>query len=65
MQSGNPYSITLNNDQSNTGVQVTQRPNRIGNGSEDGGRWFDTGAYVLNPLNTYLRRRKTINWTFR
>ena len=58
LQSGNPFSITESGDQSNTGVQATQRPNRVGNGilsndQKTTGRWFDTSAYAINPLNTW------------
>ena len=58
LQSGNPFSITITGDQSNTGVKATQRPHRIGHGilpesEKRPERWFDTGAYVLNPLNTF------------
>jgi len=58
LQTGNPFSITVAGDQSNTGVNGTQRPNRTGHGilsnaEKKPERWFDTGAYVLNPVNTF------------
>jgi hypothetical protein len=58
LQSGNPFSITVAGDQSNTAVQATQRPHRVGHGilpdsEKRPERWFDTGAYVLNPVNTF------------
>ena len=58
LQTGNPFSITVAGDQSNTGVNGTQRPTRTGHGilsnaEKKPERWFDTGAYALNPVNTF------------
>jgi hypothetical protein len=58
LQTGNPFSVTVAGDRSNTGVFATQRPNRVAHGILDGSeqspqRWFDTSAYVINPLNTF------------
>ena len=66
-QTGNPFSITENGDQSNTGVQATERPNRIGNGilpasQQSPNRWFDTSAYSINPLNTWGNAGRDTVW---
>jgi hypothetical protein len=58
LQSGNPFSITVAGDQSNTAVFANQRPHRVGHGILPDSeklpeRWFDTAAYVLNPVNTF------------
>ena len=57
-QSGLPFSVLLLSDRSNTGTIATQRPNRIGNGNllvsqRTPERWFDTGAFALNPVDTW------------
>lgn len=57
-QSGNPFSVTVAADVSQTGVGATQRPNRVGDGNlpvsqRTPDRWFDTSAFVINPLGTY------------
>jgi hypothetical protein len=57
-QTGLPFSVLLLTDRSNTGTIATQRPNRNGIGNLPAGqrtpdRWFDTGAFVLNPIDTY------------
>jgi hypothetical protein len=57
-QSGLPFSVLVLADRSNTGTIATQRPNRIGSGSLPAGqrrpeRWFDTTAFVLNPIDTW------------
>jgi hypothetical protein len=57
-QSGLPFSVLLLSDRSNTGTIATQRPNRIRSGSLPAGqrrpeRWFDTSAFVLNPIDTW------------
>jgi hypothetical protein len=57
-QTGLPFSVLLLTDRSNTGTIATQRPNRTGEGSlpvsqRTTARWFDTGAFALNPLNSW------------
>src|SRR5262249_18364348 len=58
LQTGLPFSVLLLTDRSNTGTIATQRPNRIGNGNlsttqRTTSRWFDTSAFILNPIDTY------------
>jgi hypothetical protein len=58
LQAGFPFSVTESADRANTGVNAPERPNRVGNGilpdsEKTRQRWFDTSAYVVNPLNTY------------
>lgn len=67
LQTGNPFSITESGDQSNTGVQATERPNRVGNGilpdsQKSPNRWFDTSAYVINALNTWGNAGRNTVW---
>jgi hypothetical protein len=62
-QTGNPFTVTVVGDQSNTGTLATHRPNRIGDGRLDNptpARWFDTNAFVLNPRNTFGNSGRSI-----
>lgn len=64
LQTGYPFSVTVVGDQSNTGVNAIQRPNRIGHGilpnsEKTPNRWFDTSAYVLNPRDRFGNAGKT------
>lgn len=57
-QTGLPFSVTEVADQSQTGVGATERPNRPGDGNlpvsqRNATAWFNTSAFVLNPLGTY------------
>jgi hypothetical protein len=57
-QTGLPFSVLLLTDRSNTGTIATQRPNRTGDGSlppdkRTPERWFNTGDFVLNLVNTW------------
>jgi len=58
VQTGVPFSPLIAGDQSNTGVTASERPNRIADGTlppsqRSPQRWFDTTAFVINPVNTY------------
>lgn len=58
LQTGNPFTINVVGDRANIGTLATQRPNRIANGTlpsdqRTPARWFDTSAFVLQPLNTF------------
>ncbi|MBI3681195.1 MAG: TonB-dependent receptor [Acidobacteria bacterium] len=66
-QTGIPFSILVGGDRSNTGVLASQRPNRIGDGvlprgSRTPQRWFDTTAYLINPVNTYGNAGRSTVW---
>lgn len=57
-QSGLPFSVTTQADQSQTGVGATERPNRLTDGNLPSGTqtpnaWFDVTAFALQPLGTY------------
>jgi len=57
MHSGPPFTIIAAGNRANTS-RGTSRPDRVGDGNlppsqRTPGQWFDTAAFVLNPLYTY------------
>ena len=65
LQTGNPFTVNVVGDRANIGTLATQRPNRVGNGTLPRGersaaRWFDTSAFVLQPLNTFGNSGRSI-----
>jgi outer membrane receptor protein involved in Fe transport len=60
LQTGLPFSVVVVGDRANigfTGAAAGQRPDRIANGNlppseQTPNRWFDTSAFVLQPVNT-------------
>jgi hypothetical protein len=63
MQTGQPFSVTLNFDPTNTGA--TAFPDRIRNGAlpaseRDPARWFDLAAFVAPPQYTFGNSGRSI-----
>jgi hypothetical protein len=66
-QTGGPLSVTWLSDRSVTGGRGIQRPDRIADGNlprsmRSPERWFDTGAFLANPVGTFGSAGRNILW---
>jgi len=76
LQTGFPISVRAGKDQSNTGheadrVNATGQPTALPRGSQDPQRFFNTGAYFLQPFGLYGNAGRNtmigpgvMNWDF-